>query len=105
MTTRTPSPSRFFVNNLTGVCEMHVTGSIHQGRLEKKVRAIFAALPAGTFTPAPRALWKHYIDCTARNDAYEIRFQVRDAKAVESALYPAARASPPFEGTQQSSSL
>lgn len=73
MTTRTPSPSRFFVNNLTGVCEMHVTGSIHQGRLEKKVRAIFAALPAGTFTPAPRALWKHYITIKSRSQKRSVR--------------------------------
>ena len=37
-------PRNFVVNGMTGVCEMHVEGSLYQRRLEKKVRAILAAL-------------------------------------------------------------
>lgn len=84
-------PSRFTVNQLNGVCEMHVVASLTNGRLEKKVKAIFAALPAGSFTPAPKALWKLYVDANAKNDAYEVRFQVRDAKAVQDALNAMSR--------------
>lgn len=87
MATSTPKPAHFFVNNLTGVCELRVVGGLRT--LEKKVRAILAALPEGSFTAPPKALWRHYIDCNVRGgtDAYELRFQVRNAAAVEKALF------------------
>jgi len=77
---------RFFVNSLTGKVELRVVGSFKN--MEKRVRAVFAALPAGSFTPAPKATWRHYVDCNVRGgtDAYEVVFAARNAAAVEAAL-------------------
>lgn len=81
-------PSHYVVNEITGLCEMHVVGSLYQGRLDKKVKAILAGLPEGSFVMPPKATWKLYVECsTACRDAYEIRFMVKDARAVSDALF------------------
>jgi hypothetical protein len=86
-TSKTPKPRRFFVNSLTGSCELRVTGSVAGGRLEKKVKAILDAIPADAFVRPLKATWKLYFDCDARTDGYEIRFAVRNATAVEKTLF------------------
>lgn len=80
---------RYFVNTLTGAVTLNVVGSLHQGRLGKKVAAILAALPEGSYTPAPKALWRHYVDSNVRGgtDAYEIRFMAKNIRAVDQALF------------------
>jgi len=81
-------PRNFVVNGMTGVCEMHVEGSLYQRRLEK-VRAILAALPPDSFVMPPKALWEYYIRCYENGkdkDAYKVRFVVRNAAVVSQAL-------------------
>lgn len=79
---------RYTVNTLTGTVTLNVVGSLHQGRLGKKVAAIFAALPADSFIPVSKSLWRHYVDSNVRGgtDAYEIRFMAKNIAAVDQAL-------------------
>lgn len=77
---------RFFVNCLTGKVELRVVGSFKN--MEKRIREVFAALPEGSFTPAPKATWRHSINCDVRGgtDSYEVVFAARNVAAVEAAL-------------------
>lgn len=80
---------RYSVNKLTGLVTLNIVGSLHQNRLEKKVAAILARLPEGSFTHTPKSLWRYYVDASVRGgtDAYEIRFQANNVAAVDKVLW------------------
>lgn len=81
-------PVRLWVNGAAGFAEVKFVGSLTRGALEHRVRQwqieVFRRAP-DSFLPAQKALWRYSFDCNYRKDSYELRLQLRSARAFEAA--------------------
>lgn len=86
---KTLRPRRFTVNKLTNAAEFEFTGTLNQGRLEKKVRGFFAEMERrapGSYTPTPKSLWRLSFDSNVAADKYTVQVALKHTVAFDAAL-------------------